>query len=60
MPWNIEQDEPQFRPLTIRLETQDDYDKFYAIVSAVADDKLVRVPQVIEEAKKLRAALNSF
>jgi hypothetical protein len=57
MAWNIEMDEPQFRPLTIRIETQDDYDKLFAIVSAVADDKLVRAPQVIDAARQFRHAL---
>jgi hypothetical protein len=48
---------PIFRPITIVLETQDDFDKLTWIIGNVAENKLNHAPQVIAEAKRILHAL---
>ena len=42
--------EPQYRPVTIVLETQDELDKMVAIVAAVAQNKINHTPVLIRAA----------
>ena len=49
----ITQDPAEFRPVTIRVETKDEWDQLYYICSAVANDKIVRSPQVIKAAQAI-------
>ena len=42
--------EPQYRPVTIVLETQDELDKIVAIVAAVAQNKINHTPALIRAA----------
>lgn len=56
----ILQAEPGFRPVTIVLETQDDFDKLYAIVSSVADNRTNHTPPIITAAADLRRTLNNL
>ena len=53
----VTQAAPCYRPVTIVLETQDDYDKFFSIVEQVVENRINHTPQVIAEAKKLLSAL---
>lgn len=43
----ITRDNPAFRPVTIRIESQDDLDKLYAIIEAVASNRINHAPQLI-------------
>ena len=47
----------QYRPVTVVLETQDDYDKFFLIVEQVAENRISLIPQVIRAAQELRLYL---
>jgi hypothetical protein len=49
----ITQADPQFRPVTIVIETQDDFDKLHAILSAVARDNVQHAPQTILAASRM-------
>lgn len=49
----VTQAAPCYRPVTIVLETQDDYDKFFSIVEQVVENRINHTPQVIVEARKL-------
>lgn len=46
----ITRDNPAFRPVTIRIESQDDLDKLYAIIDTVACDRINHTPQLIRAA----------
>ena len=56
----IYQDDPAFRPVTIELETQDDFDKLFALVSDVAENRINHAPPVIEAAKSLLKQLSKM
>lgn len=47
----------RYRPVTIVLETQDDYDMFFSIVEQVAENRINHVPQVVRAAQELRMDL---
>ena len=47
----------RYRPVTIVLETQDEYDKFFLIVEQVAENRINHTPQVIRAAQELRGYL---
>jgi hypothetical protein len=53
----VTQAAPCYRPVTIVLETQDDYDKFFSIVEQVAENRINHVPQVVRAAQELRMDL---
>lgn len=44
---------PQFRPVTVVFETQDEWDKFIAILSTVAANRVNHVAQVTKAASDL-------
>lgn len=56
----ITRDPPEFRPVTIRIETQDELDKLVAIVAGVARNSINHTPQVIAAAKDFAARLCSL
>lgn len=56
----IFRDDPKFRPLTIRLETQDDLDKFHAIIDAVAQNRITHAPPLIRAAVDFRTTLHTI
>ena len=53
----ITRDDPLFRPVTIRIESQDDLDKLYAIIDTVACNRINHTPQLIRAAVDFRTAL---
>lgn len=53
----VTQAAPCYRPVTIVLETQEDYHAFFWIVSQVAENCSTHPTQVIAEARKLLNAL---
>jgi len=53
----ITRDDPTFRPVTIRIESQDDLDKLYAIIDAVACNRINHTPQLIRAAVDFRTAI---
>ena len=54
----VTQDAPKFRPVTIRVETQDELDMLHAVIGAVADNRIQHTQQVIRAAVDLRIMLN--
>lgn len=46
----ITQADPEFRPITVVIETQDEYDQLIAILSAVAGNRVNHLPQVVKAA----------
>ena len=46
----LSRDEPAFCPVTIRIENQCELDQLYAMIDAVAQNKINHVPQVIRAA----------
>lgn len=56
----LTRDNPRFRPVTIRLEKQDELDQLLAIIEGVASGKVQHLPQVITAAKRLLADLNTL
>lgn len=53
----LSRDEPEFRPVTIRIENQCELDQLYAIIDTVAQNKINHVPQVIRAAVDFRNAI---
>ena len=53
----ITRDDPLFRPVTIRIESQDDLDKLLAIIRAVAENRINHTPQIIRAAMDFRRDL---
>lgn len=53
----ITRDNPAFRPVTIRIESQDDLDKLYAIINAVACNRINHAPQLIHVLVDFRTAI---
>lgn len=49
----ITRDPAAFRPVTIRLESEDEVDKLAAIVNAVARNRINHTPQLVAAAKHL-------
>lgn len=47
----IYKDAPEFRPITIRIETQDELDQLFAIIDNVAENRLNHIPPIITAAK---------
>lgn len=56
----ISQAPAEFRPVSIEFETQDELEKFLAIVSAVAENRINHTPQTIRAAVDMRADFLSF
>lgn len=54
---NISTAPAQFRPVTITLETRDDFDKLLAIVCNVAENRVQHAPQIVKAAQELRGHL---
>lgn len=54
----VTRDPPQFRPVTIRLETQDELDQLLAIIDTVADNRINHTPPTIRAAMTMRCELN--
>ena len=54
----ITQADPLFRPVTIVLETQDEFDKLMAILATVAQNKVNHQPQTIRAAVEMCNALD--
>lgn len=50
----VTQAEPEFRPVTIVLETLDEYDMLMACLHNVAEGKINHTPPVIDAARQLR------
>lgn len=48
-----------FRPVTIVLETQDEYDMLVAVVHQVAENKVNHAPSVISAARLIRSRITS-
>ena len=57
---NIYQADPKFRPVTLVLETVDDFDKLFAIVSNVAENRINHSPQIVEAAKAILKQLSQL
>lgn len=57
---DITRDDPTFRPVTIRIETQDELDQFLAVISAVANNQINHLPQVSKAAKTLYSQLSTL
>ena len=55
----VTQAEPAFRPVTIVLETKDEYDMLVAVVHQVAENKINHAPSVISAAYLIRSRLTS-
>jgi hypothetical protein len=53
----VTQDKPKFRPVTVRIETQDELDMLLAVISNVAENRINPIPQVIVAAKDLRVSI---
>ncbi len=53
----LTRDEPKFRPVNIRIETQDEFDQLFYIISDVAENRVNHVPQVINAAVNIRDTL---
>lgn len=53
----ITRDETAFRPVTIRIESEDDLDKLIAIIDNVACNRISHTPQVIRAAVDFRNQL---
>ena len=51
------QSPPSFRPVTIELETEDDFDKLMAILSAVAENRINHPPAIIRAAIDIRCGI---
>ena len=56
----IKIDPALFRPVTIRLENQDELDQFLAIIENVAKNRIMHSPQVITVAKNMRNNLHQM
>ena len=56
---DITRDDPDFRPVTIRIESQDDLDKLLAIIRAVAENRINHTPQIIRAAVDFRTAITN-
>ncbi len=54
---NISRAEPEFRPVTIELETQNDLDRFLAILDQVAENRINHPPPVQRAAIDIRRAI---
>lgn len=52
--------ERQFRPVTITLETRDDFDKLATVIEQVASNAINHPPQIIEAAKYIIRNLNTI
>lgn len=50
----------QFRPVTITLETRDDFDKLQAIVDQVAENRINHARPTIDAARELAVVLRSL
>lgn len=57
---NITRDKAPFRPVTIRIENRDDFDKLLAIVSAVSHAGINHPPQLINAARELHRTMLQF
>lgn len=55
----VTQAEPAFRPVTIVLETKDEYDMLVAVVHQVAENKVNHAPSVISAARLIRSRITS-
>ena len=53
----ITRDESAFRPVTIRVESQDELDKLLIIINNVACNRISHTPQVIRAAVDFRNQL---
>ena len=53
----IKLDPQLFRPVTIRIENQDELDQLLAIVDNVAENRVSHAPQIIAAAKEMRCAI---
>lgn len=56
----LTRDEPKFRPVTIRIETQDELDQLFYIISDVAENRVNHVPQIINAAVNIKDELLRF
>ena len=52
--------EREFRPVTITLETRDDFDKLATIIGQVASNAINHPPQIIEAAKHIMRNLTAI
>ena len=57
---NITRDKARFRPVTIRIENRDDFDKLLAVIDSVASSSLNVIPQLSLAAKELAHTLAQF
>lgn len=55
----VTQADPAFRPVTIVLETKDEYDMLVAVVHQVAENKVNHVPSVTSAARLIRSRITS-
>lgn len=53
----ITRDNPTFRPVTIRIDSQDDLDKLLAIIDTVACNRISHQPQHVSAAVDFRTAI---
>lgn len=49
--------DPEFRAITIVVETEDEFDQLMAIASNVANNRVNHTPQVVQAAKNLHQLL---
>ena len=57
---DVTRDPAQFRPVSIRLETQDELDQLLAIIHNVANNKVNHLPSVIRAAQCMQETLNQL
>jgi hypothetical protein len=50
---DISREDAKFRPVTITLETQNEYDQLMAIIYHVAENKINHTPPLITAAKRM-------
>jgi len=53
----VTQDKSKFRPITLRIETQDELDVLLVVISNVAENRINHSQPAIVAAKDLRASI---
>ena len=53
----VTQADPAFHPVTIVLETQDEYDMLMAVLHSVAENKINHIPNVMAAARQFKRRL---
>lgn len=56
----VTRDPPEFRPVTIRIETQDELDMLLAIIASVARNNIHHTPPVVRAAVDIERTLTNL